>query len=430
MDSKTEAQTIPNPSLSTSDPTLPENAAFKITAVLFLGQAIGSSAIVNIGTIGSIIASDTISERWSGLPSALHGIGAAIAAFGLGTLMSHWGRRNSLVLGLTVGAVGAVIVTLGLMRSQLSAFIIGLLILGAGKASIDFGRFIAGEVYELKKRGRAVSAVVMGGTIGAVLGPFINGPLTQLSERLGLYQYLGVFMLPILIFALIALVYNFFLRPEPGLVAAHITKSEQKPDQKNRSLREIFSNPAVLTAMMAMIVGQTVMVMIMVVTAVHMKHHDHTPTNIAAVISSHTFGMFAFSMLTGILLDRFGRAAVISAGALILLTAALLAPLSLHLVPLALALFLLGLGWNFCFVGGSTLLADQLSGLERTRIQGINDLLISGISAIAGLGSGFLFASVGYAIMGYIGAIASLIPLFTTLSLWLRERNLKLGLNT
>ncbi|MEZ4606969.1 MAG: hypothetical protein R2865_09280 [Deinococcales bacterium] len=76
------------------------------------------------------------------------------------------------------------------------------------------------------------------------------------------------------------------------------------------------------------------------------------------------------------------------------------------------------------------MLADRCRGFERTCIQGINDLLISGISAIAGLGSGFLFASVGYAIMGYIGAIASLIPLFTTLSLWLRERNLKLGLNT
>jgi MFS family permease len=118
--------------------------------------------------------------------------------------------------------------------------------------------------------------------------------------------------------------------------------------------------------------------------------------------------MFAFSFLSGRLTDRWGRGPVILTGAGLLVLASLLAPLSPGLFPLSFALFLVGLGWNFCFVGGSTLLSDQLSPAERARTQGTNDLLIGLGTATASLLSGVMFASMGYAAMGILGALVSL----------------------
>jgi MFS family permease len=126
--------------------------------------------------------------------------------------------------------------------------------------------------------------------------------------------------------------------------------------------------------------------------------------------------MFAFSILSGRLADRWGRGPVIIAGSLGLIFASIGATLSPEVFPLAAALFLLGLGWNFCFVGGSSLLADHLSQAERARFQGLNDLLIGAAAALGSLSSGFVFASVGYNMMGMVSAVAACIPL--TLTTW------------
>jgi len=168
--------------------------------------------------------------------------------------------------------------------------------------------------------------------------------------------------------------------------------------------------------MAAMVFGQLTMVMLMVITSLHMKGHHHPLTAISLTISAHTVGMFAFSILSGRLADRWGRGPVILIGAGTLAVACLTAPLSPDVLPIAAALFLLGLGWNFCYVGGSSLLADQLSPAERARTQGFNDLLIALVSALGSLGSGVVFATLGYSAMGLVGAVAALIPL--VLALW------------
>jgi MFS family permease len=161
--------------------------------------------------------------------------------------------------------------------------------------------------------------------------------------------------------------------------------------------------------------------MLMVITALHMRQHDHALTDVSLVISSHTFGMYAFSVISGRLADRWGREPVILIGVGVLILACLTAPLSPQVLPLAVSLFLLGLGWNFCYVGGSSLLSDHLLPAERGRAQGFNDLLIGLASAAGSLGSGFIFAALGYALMGLIGALLALLPLALTL-LWLANR--------
>ena len=186
---------------------------------------------------------------------------------------------------------------------------------------------------------------------------------------------------------------------------------------------EIFRQPAALVAVTAMVLGQVVMVAIMVITSLHMRDHQHNLRDISAVIASHTLGMFAFSVLSGRLSDRWGRGPVILVGTSTLLLACITAPLSPNVFPLAVSLFLLGLGWNFCFVGGSALLADQLSPLERSRTQGTNDLLVGLASAAGSLGSGFIFAASNFTVIALVSGILALVPLIMSL-LWMRKKSL------
>ncbi|MCL4823813.1 MAG: MFS transporter, partial [Anaerolineales bacterium] len=142
------------------------------------------------------------------------------------------------------------------------------------------------------------------------------------------------------------------------------------------------------------------------------EDHHHARSSIYSVISAHTFGMYAPSIFSGWLLDKIGRPKMIVIGAATLLLACIAAPLSPNVLPLGVALFLLGVGWNFCFVGGSTLLSDQLSPLERSRTQGMNDFI--------SLTSGFLFDATSYTVIAIVAGALSLIPLAMTLR-WMRD---------
>jgi MFS family permease len=169
-----------------------------------------------------------------------------------------------------------------------------------------------------------------------------------------------------------------------------------------------------------MAIAQVVMVMLMVITSLHMSHHHHALSSIAAVMSSHVFGMYAFSVVSGRFADRWGRGPLIWVGAIVLVISCLTATWSTEVGPLAFALFLLGLGWNFCYVGGSTLLSDCLSQRERARIQSINDFVLTSLAGTGSAMSGLVFSSVGYAVMGYVSAGVSLI--LVALGLWLPRR--------
>jgi MFS family permease len=142
-----------------------------------------------------------------------------------------------------------------------------------------------------------------------------------------------------------------------------------------------------------------------------MHNHNHGLDDVSLVIMAHTLGMFGLSIVNGALIDRLGRKAAIGAGAILLLCGSLLAPTSLMTAWLALALFLVGLGWNLCYIAGSSLLSDALAPAERGRVQGASELMVNLASASGSLGSGVILAYFGYTTLRLVGAILALAPL-------------------
>ena len=288
--------------------------------------------------------------------------------------------------------------------------------MGMAQSAMQLGRFVAGEVHDAADRGRAISRVVMGATVGAVVGPLVVGPAGQAAERAGHDPLSGPYVVSALLFVLVAVVLALFLRPDPAALARRVeSAASAAAPAAPRPLAEIFRDPLAALAVVTMVCGQVVMVMLMVITSVHMAHHHHPLSSIAAVISSHVFGMFAFSVIAGRLTDALGRIRVIAIGAALLLAACATAPLSLRVFPLAASLMVLGLGWNLCYVAGSTLLADRLTAGERGRAQGVNDFLIGAVSAAGSLLSGAVFAAAGYAWMAALGGVVSIALLATAL---------------
>jgi MFS family permease len=228
----------------------------------------------------------------------------------------------------------------------------------------------------------------------------------------------GAYLTTLVLFAIAGVFVFFGLRPEPREVGKEIAKLYPNliPHGEARHIAKILREPAAITALTAMMLGQVVMVAVMGITSLHMEDYHHMRSDIYSVISAHTFGMYAPSIISGWLLDRWGRGRMILIGAATLVLACVTAPISPDVLPLGISLFLLGVGWNFCFVGGSTLLADQLSPVERSRTQGTNDLLVGLASAFISLSSGFIFNATNYTVMALIAAALALVPLFISLS--------------
>ncbi|UCF62216.1 MAG: MFS transporter [Anaerolineaceae bacterium] len=399
------------------------NIARKITRTLFVSQSIVTAGLIAIATVNAIAGADLSGvPAWAGIPSTVIILAAAVGAYGWGLLIERIGRRNSLAIGLVLGAVGAILAGGAIVGGSFLVFLAGLALVGFAQSAMQLGRFAAADVHPVETRGRAIASVVFGGTIGAILGPLLVGPIGKLAADFGLNELVGPYGIGLVFLSLAALIIFSWLRPDPTKIARELAQSEEtsRSAEHDRTIYESLRQPAVVVAITAMVMGQMVMVMLMVITTLYMKGLGHTLTDISLVVSAHTFGMFAFSIVSGRLVDRIGREPVITMGSIFLILASVAAGYSSDVLPLAGSLFLLGLGWNFCYVGGSTLLSDQLSTEEQSRMQGFNDLLVGLASALGSLGSGFVFAAVGYRVMGFVGVFFALIPF--TIALWFIQR--------
>jgi MFS family permease len=386
-----------------------ERARRRSTRLIIGGSALGSVGHIAAVTVVAIAARELLDDATlAGASTTTTIIGSALGASLLSWLMVRRGRRAGLSLGLAIAVLGGLIAVWSVLTGSFALLLMGTLLFGFGNSSMQLSRYAAADMAPAARRAWAIGLVVWAATVGAVVGPNLVPLAASAAEALGLAELAGPLLLGTVFMGLTGLLWFARLRPDPYQLAEASSRIEADSETRPATpLRQLLRRPTVAIAVVAMVVGQVVMVGIMTMTPLHMREHGHELAAVGLVISAHTAGMFAFSPITGRIVQRFGSVATIFAGVTVLAVSALLAasaPPDGGVVLLA-ALFLLGYGWNLGFVAGSTLLVSAVEHAERTRTEGLADSLVWGSSAVASLASGVILASAGFAALGLVGLV-------------------------
>ncbi|WP_083603140.1 MFS transporter [Bowdeniella nasicola] len=433
----------------------PEVAAVRRRSVATLasGQMLASLAIGVGPSVGVLLAAEvTHSEAWAGIARASMTIGAAALALPLAAFAASRGRRPALTLAFSIATLGAIGVALSAQAliapwaASLSAplFIVGMLAMGFGSAASFQARFAGADLAEPAHRGRTLALVVWAGTVGAVFGPLLAQPGKLLADRFGWHPFAGAFAIAALLACLTTLLIASFLRPDPLRLAqqheaamptsqaqpaalasepAAPTSHSAQPKDANplaatrgraayrRAWQAIAASPSARAALIAQVLAHLVMVSIMTMTPVHLHHADHDLGVIGFVISLHVAGMWAFAPLFGYGSDRLGPRRMILIGVAIQLASCAIAfawPYST--LGVAIALFLLGLGWSAVTVPAAALLTQAVPGSERPYVQGFGDFLMNAVAALGAAISGPVMAFLDFPALAVIGA-AVIVPI-------------------
>lgn len=399
--------------------SIPQRVHQRLVATLFFAH--GSLIAANVASFAlmPIIATQMMGESAAGVPSTISMVGRAAAGFPMGWLMDKLGRRFGLSLGYIVAIVGCLLAFFSIGWASFVGFCLGMFFLGAGRATSEQTRFVAAEITRKENRAKALGIVVAAGIVGGIGGPLIVPAAEELLLGWGFAAGSGAYGLST-IMAIISLVLILtMLYPEPLLLSRIVQRAEdaENPEKEERKVapvrtfREIMAEPRVMLAMSSLVIGQFVMVWLMVIMAVHMNKNAHDLAAITLVIAFHNAGMYAFSWAVGWVVERIGHVTTILSGTCILALSAIMAPLSAAFPNLAWSMFLVGLGWSFTYVAGSSLLSNALSPDERSQIQGASESFLSIAGGLGSLGTGVVYAVGGMAFVGTLGVAMSLILL-------------------
>jgi MFS family permease len=381
-----------------------ERARRRATWLLVAAAALGSVANIAAVTVVGIAAREILDDpALAGASTTTVILGAAAGTSLLAWLMVRSSRRLGLAVGLAIGVAGALVAAWSVAVGSFVALLGGTLLFGFGNASTQLARYTAADMAPPARRAHAISLVVWAGTVGAVVGPNLMPVAAAVSDDLGMADLAGPFLLAALIMSAASLLLFALLRPDPYELA-DVSSRIETVEVARQPMRRILRRPPVAMAVIALVVGQVVMIGIMTMTPLHMDGHGHDLGAVGLVISAHTLGMFAFSPLSGRIAGRIGSVPTILLAAAVLAVAAGMAAAAPSGGPLlGLALFLLGYGWNLGFVAGSTLLVSGVSHAERTRTEGASDSIVWASSAAASLGSGVVVAVTGFGMLGLFG---------------------------
>lgn len=405
-----------------------KNVANRLAGIIFLSQSIFSAGMIIVFTMISITAFQISGqESLSGLPSSVVIFTPALSAIAVSMFVKRSGWRTGLTLGYFTGGIGAVLGIFAVIQQSFPLLLFASILFGFTRTVADLSRFAVGQMFEEHKRATMIGRVVSASTIGALLGPFLLPLSFNLSKILQIPPDTNPWVLAFLMYILAGIITFLFLRPDPNELALSPQNLEIKVSD-NKSILGIFKIPIVQLAVSAMVISQLVMVVLMVMTPLHIHKLHYGNEVISYVIAAHVLGMFGFAFLTGYLIDKFGHIPMLFTGTIVLAASTLIAPLTNSGPILAFALFLLGLGWNFGYVAGSSLLSSSLSQEVRSRIQGINDSLISVIAGIASLASGPLFATGGYLALSIAGLLVTILLMILIYFLSLK-RNHKIAID-
>ncbi len=350
------------------------NVTVLVLAQAFLGAQMPMIFIIG-GLAGQSLAANACLAT---LPISLIVMGSMLSATPISAIMQRWGRRIGFLVGVSGGILGGVVGALGLYHSSFPVFLAGSMLTGIYMSAHGFYRFAAADTASDEFRPKAISYVLAGGLLSAIIGP----QLVKLTSDAFVVPFLGTYVAVIVVNVLGAFLFLFLDIPKPPKPA------EDSP--RGRTRLEMLRTPRIAVAVICAMVSYALMNLVMTSTPLAVVGCGFDAGNAADVVSAHVLAMYVPSFFTGHLITRFGVERIVAAGLLILAGAGAVALQGVELENFFIALILLGLGWNFGFIGATTMLAGAHEIHERGRMQGLNDLLVFGGVTLASLASGGL----------------------------------------
>jgi MFS family permease len=369
------------------------------SAMLQLSAAVASLTLVLVLDIEGLL----------GLGPAIVLASGAVAALPAGRSMDRFGRIPVLVAGYGLGVAGCGLAGLGSALGSAPLVLLGLFGVGAASGVALLARTAAGDMYPPERRARGIALVLFGAVFGAILGPLVFSPLISGENLDGdslapLWLAAGAFMVVGL--ALVSAV-----RPDPQRIARLMGYDFSEQGSLGTPLRELLARPGVIPALIAAQASFAVMVAVMTLTgAVVVDHHGHEGHHVFPIIGAHVVGMYALVIVVGDVIDRLGRTPSLAGGLLVMAVSVISLLWIESVVATAVALFGLGLGWNFSFVAATAELADSTSAAERGRLLGFNDLLSGATGAGLALLGGLALDVLGVAALAIGAAVLVTLP--------------------
>ena len=395
----------------------------RTVATLAGSQVLGGVGVSAGAAVGALLAADISGrEAWAGLGGTAQVLGGALGAYVVARIMAAKGRRPGLVAGYGMAMAGALLIIVAAVVGSFALLLVGSLLFGGAVAATSQARFAATDLADESHRGRHLSIVVWATTVGAVAGPNLTGPGRWVAEVLHLPVLVGPYVLALVGLALAALVLATSLRPDPLLTARALHADHAEPELSlppaSSGWTAIRGHRDAVVGVLAMALGHTVMVSVMIMTPLHMGHGHASLEVIGLVISLHVVGMYAFSPVTGWAVDRWGPHVVIGLGSVVLLTSSVLAATTAegHSTALTVALVLLGLGWSCTLIAGSTLLTAAIPLRQRPQAQGLADVAMGLAGGGGGAVAGVVVDVWGFPALAVVaGGLACLIGLLLPL---------------
>jgi len=370
-------------------------------ALLFTNNA---TAIALNGLVGYALAAN---KALATLPVTAWVVGGALSTLPMSLLMKRIGRRAGFTVGALTGVIGAAVCSVALAAANFWLFCLGTAVLGVYNAVAQYYRFAAADAVRAEFRPKAISLVLAGGLVGGIVGPEVSKHTIDLFDTRYLGSYLSLIGFLVLVI---------------GAVQLLEIPSPSGGDHKapTRPLREIMAQPVFVVAAAGAAIGYGVMNLLMTATPLAMRLCGHPYSAAATVIGWHVVGMFGPSFFTGTLIRRYGVLQVMAAGAVMLYATVAIALSGISIPHFWLALVLLGIGWNFLYIGGTTLLTESCLPAERAKTQGANDSIIFLTMALTSFGSGVLIDAKGWEVLNWLA-----LPFITAAAgavLWLLAR--------
>lgn len=373
-------------------PVADDRLARRNVVVLATAQALaGAGAPISI-SLGGIVGYFLLGtdKTLATLPVTAFIVGTAVATLPAGVLARRLGRRKGLMTGSLIGICGGLLAAYGIFLGFFWLFCLGMLLAGATSAFVQQYRFAAADTASESFRPKAISWVMAGGVLAGIIGPQ-TAALTK--DLLAPVQFAGAFVGLAALAALSWVVLSFL--KFPPLV-------KQQTITGGRPLAEIIRQKRFVIAVLCAVSSYALMSFVMTAAPLAMMASGHATSDAVLGIQWHVLAMFGPSFFTGSLIQRFGKQRIVAAGLLLLAGSAALALSGLDLAHFWGALVVLGVGWNFGFIGATAMLTDTYRPEEKNRVQAVNDFIVFGFVAVASLSSGGVLNAFGWGTINLI----------------------------